>query len=118
MPPFYFIRALSYESTDDAYIAGTIIPIASEVRGQVAKVHVHDNQPVTAVMPLLEIYQHDYLNLVQEKTGTLSRFKAEERELRASIEQKEKAYTQAKANLDAALAEESLAVRNGSDTAA
>ena len=107
----YFIHSLSYESTDDAYIAGTIIPIASEVRGQVTKVHVHDNQSVTAGMPLLEIYQSDYLNLVQERTGAVSRFKAEDLELRASIEQKEKAFTQAKANLDAALAEENLTAK-------
>lgn len=107
----YFIHSLSYESTDDAYIAGTIIPIASEVRGQVTKVHVHDNQAVTAGMPLLEIYQSDYLNLVQERTGAVSRFKAEEREMHASIEQKEKALVQAKANLDAAKAEETLMAR-------
>lgn len=107
----YFFYSLSYENTDDAYVAGTIIPIASEVRGQVSKVHVHDNQSVSAGTPLLEIVQSDYVNLVQEKTGAVSRLQAEERELRAAVEQKEKAFAQARANLDAAMVEESLAAK-------
>jgi membrane fusion protein, multidrug efflux system len=107
----YFLRSLSYESTDDAYVAGTIIPIAAEVRGRVVKVHVQDNQSVTAGMPLFEIYQQDYVNHAQEKTGAVDRLKAEERELRASVEQKEKAVVQSRADLNAVLVQEELAAK-------
>jgi len=107
----FFIRSLSYESTDDAYVAGTIVPIAAEVRGRVVKVYVEDNQPVSAGMPLFEIYRQDYVNLSQEKHGAVARLQAEEQELQASVEQKEKAVVQARADLDAVRVQEELAAK-------
>ncbi len=40
----FFIVALTHESTDDAFIAGHIVSIAPRVAGQVAAVHVRDNE--------------------------------------------------------------------------
>ena len=105
----YFIHSLSHESTDDAYVAGTVVPIAAEVKGRVVKVYIDDNQYVDAGKPLLEIYRQDYLDLVKEKKETISRLTSEENEHAATIEEKEKTLTKARANLDVAISEEDLA---------
>jgi membrane fusion protein (multidrug efflux system) len=105
----YFIHSLSYESTDDAYVAGTVVPIAAEVRGKVINVYIDDNQYVDAGKPLLEIYQQDYLDLVKEKKDSISRLTSEKNEHAATIEEKEKTLTKARANLDVAISEEDLA---------
>ncbi len=73
----YFIHSLSHESTDDAYVAGTVVPIAAEVKGKVVNVYIDDNQYVDAGKPLLEIYQQDYLDLAKEKKDTISRLTSE-----------------------------------------
>ncbi|MGA3084281.1 MAG: biotin/lipoyl-binding protein, partial [Thermodesulfobacteriota bacterium] len=63
----YFIRSLSHEKVDDAYVTGTIVPIASEVRGRVVKIFFKDNQHVDTGRPLLEIFQEDFTSLLQER---------------------------------------------------
>jgi membrane fusion protein, multidrug efflux system len=105
----YFVWSLSYESTDDAYVAGVIVPVSAEVKGKVVKVYIKDNQSITAGKPLLEIFRDDYTHVMTQSNETLSQVKAEDSELHASVEEKKKALVQAKANLDAARAEEDLA---------
>jgi membrane fusion protein, multidrug efflux system len=105
----YFIRSLSHEEVEDAYIAGTIVPIASEVRGRVVKINFKDNQSVEAGNPLLEIAPDDFSSVFQERKENILRLNAEGSEIKASIEEKKKALQQARANLNAALAEENLA---------
>ena len=105
----YFIHSLSHERTDDAYVAGTVVPIAAEVKGKVINVYIDDNQYVDAGKPLLEIYQQDYLDLAKEKKDAISRLTSEENELTATIAEKEKTYARARANLDVAISEEDLA---------
>ena len=105
----YFIHTLSHESTDDAYVAGTVVPIAAEVKGKVINVYINDNQYVDAGKPLLEIYQQDYFDLAKEKKAAISRLTSEENELAATIAEKEKTLTKARANLDVAISEEDLA---------
>ncbi|MBF0530789.1 MAG: biotin/lipoyl-binding protein [Deltaproteobacteria bacterium] len=41
-PKVYFL--LSHESTDDAYITGTIVPVSAEIKGKAVLVQVRDNQ--------------------------------------------------------------------------
>lgn len=106
---FAFVRFLSYETTDDAYTAGTVVPIAAEVRGRIVKVHIRDNQSVAAGDSLVEIFREDYSHALQERKESASRLLAEDRELRMAVEQKRKALGQARAHLNAAAAEEALA---------
>ena len=106
-----FIHSLSHESTDDAYVSGTIVPIAAEIKGRVTKVFVDDNQFVEEGNPLLEIYQQDYLNRLNESNQSLSRLTSEESELQAVIVEKEKSLIRAQANLDVAVNEEDLALK-------
>jgi membrane fusion protein (multidrug efflux system) len=105
----YFIHSLSHERTDDAYVAGTVVPIAAEVKGKVINVYIDDNQYVDAGKPLLEIYQQDYLDLAKEKKDAIFRLTSEENEQSATIDEKEKTLTKVRANLDVALSEEDLA---------
>jgi len=103
------INSFYYESTDDAYVAGVVVPVSSEVKGRVTKVFIDDNQFVAAETPLLEIFRDDYLYVLNEKKETISKLAAENAELDASLEEKNKALLQARANLNAAVSEENLA---------
>jgi len=106
---FRFIHSLSHESTDDAYVAGIIVPVSTEVRGRVVSIHFDDNQYVKAGDRLLEIFPEDYSHSLSEKKEMVSRLSAEDQELHASITVRKKALVQAQANLEAARAEEDLA---------
>jgi membrane fusion protein, multidrug efflux system len=107
-----FVHSLSHESTDDAYVAGIIVPVAAEVKGKVAHVYVEDNKEVAAGAPLLEIFPEDYSSALTEKKESVSEFEAEEQELRASIAEKRKSLAQAQANLEATRADEALAIKD------
>ena len=103
-----FIHSRTHESTDNAFVTGTIVPIAPEVRGRVVKVHIEDNVPVEAGQPLVEICRDDYINVLKQKEDAICRAKAEEQELKAAIHQRRETLAQARASLDAALAQEQL----------
>ncbi len=107
-----FVHSLSRESTEDAYIAGIIVPVAAEVKGRVVNVYVDDNKEVVAGTPLLEIFPEDYVTVLTEKKGTVLQFEAEEQELRASIAEKRKSLAQTQANLEAARADEALTTKD------
>jgi membrane fusion protein (multidrug efflux system) len=63
----YFFDALTHESTDDAFIAGHVVSIAPRIAGQVAAVHVLDNQMVRSNDLLVEIDPADYAITVAQK---------------------------------------------------
>lgn len=48
------------ESTDDAQIDGSILPVSPRVGGTIAVIHVHDNQEVEAGTVLVELDGADY----------------------------------------------------------
>ena len=103
------IYSLSHESTDDAFVDGTVVPVSSEVKGKVMRVFVDDNQMVKAGDPLLEIAGDDYSAVVTEKEGRNSSLLSQKKEIEATIEERKKTLRQTIANLEAATAEERLA---------
>jgi membrane fusion protein (multidrug efflux system) len=103
------VRYLTHESTDDAYVAGTVVPISAEVKGAVEKVLVTDNQPVTAGDLLLEINQDDYAAYLEEAEKVLLGLSAEENQIRASIKEAEEVLLETRANLASAEAQEAFA---------
>ncbi len=105
----WLVDSLSHESTDNAYVAGMIVPVAPEVRGKVVNVYVTDNQFVQAGSRLVEISPLDYADVVKERSQAVSTLTAEELELQAALAQRKKGLAQAEANLNAVAAEESLA---------
>jgi membrane fusion protein (multidrug efflux system) len=56
----YLADVLTHESTDDAFIAAHVVSIAPRISGQVATVHVLDNQMVRSNELLVEIDPSDY----------------------------------------------------------
>lgn len=57
---FVYLHERHFESTDDAFIDGHIIPISARVAGNVLTVNVDDNQTVKAGETLVEIDPADY----------------------------------------------------------
>jgi membrane fusion protein (multidrug efflux system) len=57
----YFEHAARYESTDDAFLDGHVIPVAPEVAGRVSRVLVDDNQRVEPGDLLVEIEPADFV---------------------------------------------------------
>ena len=109
---FYFVYSLSHESTDDAYVAGVVVPVAAEIKGRVINVYVRDNQSVSAGSPLLDIFPQDYEDAAKQQGQAVSSLTAEKLELEATLTQRQKALAQAEANLAAAAAEETLAEKD------
>lgn len=71
-----FVNSLSYQSTDDAFIEGTLVSVAPKVSGQVVKLHFNDNDFVKKGQLLVEIDPNDYQNKVNELSATLKEAKA------------------------------------------
>ena len=63
------VEVFTHESTDDAFIAGHVVSIAPRIAGQVAAVHVLDNQLVRSNDLLVEIDPADYAMIVAQKTS-------------------------------------------------
>jgi len=63
----YFVYAMTHESTDDAFIAGHLVSIAPRISGQVAAVHVLDNQTVHSNDLLVEIDPAPFATTVAQK---------------------------------------------------
>ena len=56
----YYFYARGYESTDDAFIAGHVVPISPRVAGHVAEVYVNDNQGVKKGDLLVTLDPNDF----------------------------------------------------------
>jgi membrane fusion protein (multidrug efflux system) len=114
-----FFDALTHESTDDAFIAGHVVSIAPRIAGQVAAVHVLDNQLVRSNDLLVEIDPADYAFAVAQKQTAAESQIANYRTMLAAYElMKKKVATaeagarKAQADLDASAAAAKLAAAN------
>jgi membrane fusion protein (multidrug efflux system) len=76
----------THESTDDAFIAAHVVSIAPRIAGQVAAVHVLDNQLVRSNEPLIEIDPADYAITVAQKQSAAASQDANLRTVIAGIE--------------------------------
>lgn len=56
---WWFIFARHYENTDDAYVAGNVVQITSQVPGTVVAIHADDTERVQAGAPLIELDHSD-----------------------------------------------------------
>ncbi len=63
----YLLAFLTHESTDDAFIAAHVVSIAPRVAGQIAAVHVLDNEMVRSNELLVEIDPADYATTTAQK---------------------------------------------------
>jgi membrane fusion protein, multidrug efflux system len=79
----YVVRAMSRESTDDAFITGHIISVSARVSGYVDKVLVNDNQSVGQGDVLVELDPNDYQVALDMARAKLSAAQADETQSRA-----------------------------------
>src|SRR6185369_10641394 len=82
----YFIRSLTHESTDNAFLDGDIVGLAPKVPGHVMKVHVTNNQLVKAGDLILEIDPRDYQVLLEQKKAALVAAQSNVKLVKASFE--------------------------------
>jgi membrane fusion protein (multidrug efflux system) len=94
----YLIIALTHESTDDAFIAGHVVSIAPRIDGQVAAVHVLDNQLVRSNDLLVEIDPSDYAITVAQKQAAAASQEGNFRTIIAAYELMRAKVTTAKAS--------------------
>ncbi|MGL5005891.1 MAG: EmrA/EmrK family multidrug efflux transporter periplasmic adaptor subunit [Plesiomonas sp.] len=66
---YWYLDLRHYQQTDDAYVAGNIIPINTQITGSVTAIFASDNDKVHAGQPLVELDNTDAtLALEQAKT--------------------------------------------------
>ena len=82
----YIVRAMSRESTDDAFITGHIVSISARVSGYVNKVLVTDNQPVQQGDILVELDPRDYQAALDIARAKLLTAQADETQSRAQAD--------------------------------
>lgn len=70
---YWFVALRHYETTDDAYVAGDVIPLTSEAPGTVTAVHADDTQAVAAGAVLVELDPADARVAVAAAEATLAR---------------------------------------------
>ena len=76
----YIVRAMSRESTDDAFITGHIVSVSARVSGYVDKVLVADNQSVQQGDILVELDPHDFQVALDMASANFSTAQATEKQ--------------------------------------
>ena len=102
---------LTHESTDDAYVHASIIPLATEVDGKIIEVYIGDNALIKKGQILVKIEDNDYIAAVEQKKNTLRSSEATLLEIESSINERKMELDRAKAELERAKAEIFLAKR-------
>lgn len=106
---YYYIV---YESTDNAYVEGTIIPISPQISGKVVKVYVDYNQRVKKGQPLVEIEPDDYLADVRVKKENVNTLSNQLQELSSQLSETTAKLKTAESNLEAVRANRILAEKD------
>ena len=102
---YYFWFVLPYESTDDAFIEGYVIPMASQVPGRVAELLVQDNQAVKQGDVLLKIDPRDYEASLAQARADLAAARSRVEQTKAQVNASQAKVVQAQASVVAAEAE-------------
>lgn len=95
----YWIHAQSYESTDNAFIDGDIIPISSRVSGHVDQVLINDNQKVKAGDVLARLDARDFEARLKQSQAALATAQANVAQAQADVESSRANYNLAQTNL-------------------
>ncbi|MGD0206772.1 MAG: HlyD family secretion protein [Verrucomicrobiota bacterium] len=82
----YFFDVLTHESTDDAFIAAHVVSIAPRISGQVAAVHVLDNEMIRSNELLVEIDPADYSTVAAQKQSSADAAEANYKTMLAALD--------------------------------
>jgi len=80
----YYLHALAYESTDDAFIQANVVAVSPKVASHVARVQIDDNQHVERGDLLVELDPRDYQTRLAQAQANLAAGNAEA--MRARLE--------------------------------
>jgi membrane fusion protein (multidrug efflux system) len=105
----YFFDVLTHESTDDAFIAAHVVSIAPRISGQVAAVHVLDNEMVRSNELLVEIDPADYSTVAAQKQSSADAAEANYKTMLAALDLMTVKVATAEATADQAKADTAAA---------
>jgi membrane fusion protein (multidrug efflux system) len=99
---YYFWFVVPFQATDDAFIEGYVIPMASQVPGRVADLLVTDNQAVKAGDVLLNIDSRDYETSLAQARADLAAAHSQVDQAQAQVKASRAKVAQAQAAVVAA----------------
>ena len=102
---YYFRCVLPYESTDNAFIEGNVIPMASQVPGRVAELLVKYNQAVKSGEVILKIDPRDYETSLAQARADVAAARSQVNQAQAQVNASQAKVAQAQASVLAAEAE-------------
>src|SRR5580692_10323804 len=73
----YLVNSAAYQSTDDAFIDGHIVPVSAQVAGRVQSVYVDDNQSVSKDHLVVELDPRDFDVAARQKAAALASSQAQ-----------------------------------------
>jgi membrane fusion protein (multidrug efflux system) len=82
----YLVNSVAYQSTDDAFIDGHIIPVSAKVAGRVQSVYVVDNQAVKKDEPVVELDPRDFDAAARQKVAALQSSQAQSAAAQAALQ--------------------------------
>src|ERR1700692_1209774 len=83
----YIVNSAAYQSTDDAFIDGHIIPISPKVAGRVQTVYVVDNQTVNKGDLVVELDPRDFDAAARQKSAALQSSQAQAAAAQAALQE-------------------------------
>lgn len=102
----YYLEFIApYESTDDAFIAAHVTPVAPQVAGRVAQLFVKDNQEVKPGELLLQIDPRDYQAKLDQEQANFTAAESRLQQAKAQFAADQARVGQEKANVVAAEAQ-------------
>jgi membrane fusion protein (multidrug efflux system) len=83
----YIVNSAAYQSTDDAFIDGHIIPVSAKVAGRVQTVYVVDNQSVNKGDLVTELDPRDFDAAAHQKAAALQSTEAQAAAAQAALQE-------------------------------
>lgn len=102
---YYWFFMRPYESTDDAFIDGDVVPVAPQVPGQVIKLLIYDNELVKQGQTLLQIDPRDYEARAAQAQAALVAAQTRLEQARAQVASDQAKAQEEQANIVAAATE-------------
>jgi membrane fusion protein, multidrug efflux system len=82
----YIVNSAAYQSTDDAFLDGHIIPVSAKVAGRVQSVYIVDNQTVKKDEPVVELDPRDLDAAARQKAAALESAQAQAAAAQAALQ--------------------------------
>jgi membrane fusion protein (multidrug efflux system) len=83
----YIVNSAAYQSTDDAFIDGHIVPVSAKVAGRVQSVYVVDNQMVKKGDLVTELDPRDFDAAAHQKSAALQSTQAQAAAAQAALQE-------------------------------